>query len=163
MFGMVKNSLHVFWPPIVQESPLFSVATWNIFVAKPPLPAVKLSPIAPTISISPGRSWCTDVGGVALLLPGPLTSQKNGSSLLNCFCNFCNAIEEAFYYISAELFKANSSLTLFFKFVLKSARLSPVLPAKLSRNSRPCLRWLIPSWSKRVTSEWTNVTEQNIK
>lgn len=88
ILGIVKNSLHVFCPPMVQDSPLFSVATWTIWVAKPPFPAVKLSPIAPTMSISPGRNWCTDVGGVRLLLPGPLTSQKKGSAKLNCFCSF---------------------------------------------------------------------------
>lgn len=90
MFGMVKYCRHVFWPPIVHESPLFSVVTWIIFVASPPFPAVRLSPIAPIMSMSPGLSWCTELDGCGLRFPAPLKSQKKASFSLNCLWSFCN-------------------------------------------------------------------------
>lgn len=69
--------------------PLYSSVTCIMFVASAPLPAVNESPIAPTISMSPGRSSCTEFGIFSLLAPC-LRSQKNGSFLSNCFCSFLN-------------------------------------------------------------------------
>lgn len=56
MFGKVRYFCHLLWPPIDHDTPLFSMNTCRIFVANAPLPAVKESPIAAIISISPGRS-----------------------------------------------------------------------------------------------------------
>jgi hypothetical protein len=42
-----------------------------------PVAAVRLSPIEAMTSMSPGRSWCTEVGGVGERAPGPL-AQGNG-------------------------------------------------------------------------------------
>lgn len=73
----MRNFCHVDCPPIDHDTPLFSMATCKILVAKAPFPAVKESPIAPTISMSPGRNVWTDFGTAALRLPGPFRSHGN--------------------------------------------------------------------------------------
>uniref|UniRef100_A0A1A9VBJ0 Uncharacterized protein n=1 Tax=Glossina austeni TaxID=7395 RepID=A0A1A9VBJ0_GLOAU len=55
ILGRVKNCCKSPSPPPDQDFPRFSVETCKIVVAKIPLPAVNESPIAPIISISPGR------------------------------------------------------------------------------------------------------------
>uniref|UniRef100_A0A182J0W0 Uncharacterized protein n=1 Tax=Anopheles atroparvus TaxID=41427 RepID=A0A182J0W0_ANOAO len=54
MFGSVRNWRHVPCPPMLHESPLFSISTSRMFVAMAPFPAVSESPMAPMMSISPG-------------------------------------------------------------------------------------------------------------
>uniref|UniRef100_A0A1B0APP0 Uncharacterized protein n=1 Tax=Glossina palpalis gambiensis TaxID=67801 RepID=A0A1B0APP0_9MUSC len=71
ILGKVKNCCKFPSPPPDQDFPRFSVETCKIFVAKIPLPAVNESPIAPTISISPGRKRCTLLGTCKLRAPGP--------------------------------------------------------------------------------------------
>lgn len=64
--------------------PLYSSVTCIMFVARAPFPAVKESPIAAIMSMSPGLSSWTEFGTFSLLAPC-LRSQKNGSFLENCF------------------------------------------------------------------------------
>lgn len=85
----VKNLRHVLWPPIDHDTPLFSVITCNMLVARAPLPAVNESPIAPITSMSPGRSRCTEVGVCWLRAPGPFGSQKKAAVSGNGFWTFC--------------------------------------------------------------------------
>lgn len=45
-----------------EENPLFSIKDMKGVIAVAPIPAVKLSPIPATTSMSPGISLCTLVG-----------------------------------------------------------------------------------------------------
>lgn len=75
MFGRVRNSCQFPWPPIENESPRFSMSTWIKLEARIPLPAVSESPIPAMMSMSPGRSLWTEVGGVELLFGKSFGSQ----------------------------------------------------------------------------------------
>lgn len=68
--------------PPDHDIPLFSIANSTNPAAAVPVPAVRLSPIAPTTSMSPGRRRWTLVGRVADRAPGDSgpVSQGNGES-----------------------------------------------------------------------------------
>lgn len=92
MFGKVRYFCHLLWPPIDHDTPLFSMNTCSIFVASAPLPAVRESPKAAIISISPGLSLCTEFGLSLLRFPGPFGSQKNLWDSGNGFWTFWNSM-----------------------------------------------------------------------
>lgn len=74
--------------PIDHETPLFSMNTCKMFVANAPFPAVNESPMAATMSISPGRTVCAEDGTMSLLAPGPFGSQKKRVVCGYAFCTF---------------------------------------------------------------------------
>lgn len=57
--------------PAAQDTPRYSINVPMANSSRAPLPATRLSPMAPTTSMSPGRSLCTFVGRVTLL-PRPV-------------------------------------------------------------------------------------------
>lgn len=60
-------------------------------MANAPLPAVNESPIAATMSISPGRTVCAEDGTMLDLAPGPFGSQKKRVVFGYGFCTFLMA------------------------------------------------------------------------
>lgn len=52
------------------------------------MPAVNESPIAATISISPGLKVCADIGAMSLLLPGPFGLHGKRAVSGYGFCTF---------------------------------------------------------------------------
>jgi hypothetical protein len=53
---------YIAYLPVKEANPLFSINDMKGVMAVAPIPAVKLSPIAATTSMSPGISLCTLVG-----------------------------------------------------------------------------------------------------
>lgn len=56
--------------PAAQDTPRYSINVPMAYSSSAPFPATRLSPMAPTTSMSPGRSLCTLVGRT-VLLPSP--------------------------------------------------------------------------------------------
>jgi hypothetical protein len=82
--------------PPDHEIPLFSISTSANPVAAEPLPAVRLSPIAPMTSMSPGRRRCTLVGRVSDRPPGDPDPVLQGNGVSsntgswNLLCKTCS-------------------------------------------------------------------------